>query len=504
MKIFTGRFGHECNTMSCRIMEYEDVLLHGNVLRGQEAREILAGSPEYLGGIIRCAEEHDAELVVSIHTEIAMPRLSLECLEKCVEEILVDLRACKDTIDGICFVLHGAGCAVGVDDMETYILREFRKVVGPDMPITIPLDLHGNISPEMVSLADGLFSIKQYPHTDYAECGYLAMEALIDMIRTGERPETVCVNIPLLIPAVVGNTFSEPMQSIVQYIADYTAKCGLIDATFMHGFPYADVPYCGASVIVVAREDARAAAEHLADYIWARREKFIPDLITVEQAFDMAGAFSLPGYILMSEPSDNPGGGCPGDGTHLLREMLKRDLPGSIFTHIYDPEAAQQLIRCGIGGKTDILLGGKIEPPQIHGAPLEIQNAEVLAVSDGNMISNSPMMMGLPRSIGPCARIKTGNVEIIVGSVQNQTLDDRPFPILGTAAENYRIIGIKSANHYKAFYQGQAALIIPVETPGIHCADLKTLTYRKIRRPMFPIDLDFPWNAAKEYKHINM
>jgi len=156
---------------------------------------------------------------------------------------------------------------------------------------------------------------------------------------------------------------------------------------------------------------------------------------------------------------------------------------------------AQQLIACGVGGRTDITLGGKIEPPEMHGGPLELKDVEVLAVSDGNMISNSPMMMGVPRPLGPCARIRTGNVEIIVGSVQRQTLDDRPFPILGTAAENYRIIGIKSANHYKAFYQNHAALIIPVETPGIHCADLTTLTYHKVPRPIFPLDTNFDWKV---------
>ena len=407
------------------------------------------------------------ELVCSIHTEIAMPRLSKDCLDKYVAEIVADLQACKDEIDGICFVLHGAGVAVDVDDMESYVLRQIRKVVGPDMPITVPLDLHGNISREMTELSDGLFCIKQYPHTDYAECGYLAMKALIDMIRTGERPENVCVRIPLLIPAVAGNTFSEPVLSMVEYVKDYAKEKGLIDATFMHGFPYADVPFTGASIIVVAKEGGQEAAEHLANYIWERREKFIPPMTTPAEAFEQAKAFEGEGYILMSEPSDNPGGGAPGDGTWLLQEMLKQNLPNTIFTHIYDPEVAQQLIACGVGGRTDITLGGKIEAKEMHGAPLELKDVEVLAISDGNMISNSPMMMGVPRPLGPCARIKTGNVEIIVGSVQRQTLDDRPFPILGTLAENYRIIAIKSANHYRAFYKDHAAKIIPVETPGI-------------------------------------
>ena len=159
---------------------------------------------------------------------------------------------------------------------------------------------------------------------------------------------------------------------------------------------------------------------------------------------------------------------------------------------------ARQLIACGVGGRTDITLGGKTEPVEMHGAPLELKNVEVLAVSeDSKMISNSPVTMGLTRSIGPCARIRVGNAEIIIGSVNCQTMDDRIFPVLGTLAENYRIIGIKSANHYRAFYKDHAAKIIPVETRGIHCGDLRTYDYKKVRRPIFPLDRDMAWKAGE-------
>ena len=297
---------------------------------------------------------------------------------------------------------------------------------------------------------------------------------------------------------MAGNTLCEPVQPIVQYVADYAKEKGLIDATFMHGFPYADVPFTGASILVVAKEGAQEAAEELANYIWEQREKFVPPMTTPAEAFEQAKAFEGEGYVLMSEPSDNPGGGAPGDGTWLLREMVKQNLPKTIFTHIYDPEVAQQLIACGVGGRTDITLGGKTEPAEMHGAPLELKDVEVLAVAtDSKMISNSPVTMGLTRNIGPCARIRTGNVEIIVGSVNSQTMDDRIFPVLGTLAENYRIIGIKSANHYRAFYKDHAALIIPVETRGIHCGDLRTYDYKKVRRPIFPLDKDFDWKAGQ-------
>ena len=493
MKVFTGRFGHEGNLMSVKRTEFADV--KDSITRGEEVFQKYKGTPEYIAGIIQCAEENDVELVMSIHTEIAAPRLTADCLKQCMDMIREDLEACKDEIDGICFILHGAGTAEGIDDLETYCLQEFRRVVGSDMPITVPLDLHGNISQEMLPLADGFYSCKQYPHNDQFESGYLAMQQLLEILRTGERPQIADVHLPLLIPAMAGYTLGGPVHEIVEYIEAYRQEHGLIDAVLFHGFPYSDV-FCGtASVMVVAKEGAQEAAEELADYVWSKRAAFKPDFITPPKAFEIAKNYSGEGYIVMAEGSDNPGGGCPGDGTHLLREMLKQDLPGSVFNYIWDPEAAQAFIKAGVGAKVSLALGGKVEPT--NGTPVELKDAEVLAVSDGVMISNSPMMMGVTRHAGPCARVRTGNVEILVGSVSRQTMDDRLFVCLGTTAESYRIVALKSANHYKSFFRDHAAMMIAVETPGIHSGDLRQYEYVNTPRPVEPLDEVGDWKAGE-------
>jgi len=483
MKIFVGRFGHEGNTMSPHLAEYADVLQSSDFCRGQVIIDRFEGTPEYLGGMIACAREHNVEMIPSISTEIAMPRLSTDCLNQCMSQIIEDLTACKDEIDGICFVLHGAGCAVDIDDLETYVLQEFRKVVGPDMPITVPLDLHGNLTQEMLPLADAFFSIKEYPHTDYAECGYLAMKTLIDIIQTGKRPQMALVRIPMLPRSAC--TLDDPALDINQYIAAAVREHNLIDATFMHGFSSSNLPFTAPSVLVASYENPRPIAEELAQYVWQKRKEFLKEFPKPDEAFRIAEAFDQPGYIVMNEPSDNPGGGAPGDGTFLLQAMLERDLPGSIFAQIYDPEVAQLAIRSGVGSKISCLLGGKVD--NIHGAPVELKDAEVLAVADGKMISTSPMMLGVPRNIGPTARIRTGNVEIIVASAQRQTMDDQAFVICGTDASNYRYIALKSNVHFKAYYKNHAALILPVETPGHRSGD-PCILYSNVQRPIFPLD----------------
>jgi len=485
MKVFVGRFGHEGNTMSPNLAEFADVLQTSDLCRGQTVIDRLEGTPEYLGGIIQCARENDVEIIPTISTEIAMPRLSTDCLNRCMELVMEDLNACKDEIDGICFVLHGAGCAEGIDDLETYVLQEFRKVVGPDMPITIPLDLHGNLTHEMLPLADAFFSIKEYPHTDYAECGYLAMKTLLDIIRTGRRPNMALVRIPMLPRSAC--TLEDPALDINRRVAAAVREHDLVDATFMHGFTASNLPFTAPSVLVVSYGDPQPIAEELAQYAWQKRKEFLKKFPKPEEAFRIAREFDQPGYIVMNEPSDNPGGGAPGDGTHLLRAMLEQDLPGSVFAQIYDPEVAQLAIRSGVGSKISCLLGGKVD--ELHGTPIELKDAEVLAVADGRMISTSPMMLGVVRNIGPTARLRTGNVEIIVASAQRQTMDDQAFVICGTEAANYRYIAMKSNIHFKAFYKDRAALIIPVETPGHQSGDPREL-YSNVRRPVFPLDAE--------------
>ena len=486
MKIFVGRFGHECNTMSPHIMEYEDLVGNGKIYRGQEVLDLMEGTPEYLGGMIECAREHNVELICTIAREVATPRLSRACVDEFMRQILEDLRACKDSIDGICFVLHGAGCAVGIDDLETHVLREIRAVVGPDMPITVPLDLHGNLTEDMLPLADAFFSIKEYPHTDYAPCGYLAMKTLIEIIETGCRPKQTLVRIPILPPEPsAACTLDEPMLSINQHFAATVQERGLIDVALMHGFSSCNLPFTAMTVLAVGWDDPTDTARELADYVWQRRKEFFKLRPSPSEAFEQALAYDGDGYVLMNEPGDNPGGGAPGDGTYLLCEMLRRDLPGSAFAHIRDPEVVQLCMEKGVGAKISCALGGKTD--DMHGESIELREAKVMALSDGCMISTSPMLQGVPRNIGPTARLRVGNTDIIVCSGRIQALDDQPFAICGVDLDKYRYVGIKSAAHFKAFYKDRAGLIIAVDTPSHQDGDPAAI-YDRVQRPIYPLD----------------
>ncbi len=414
--------------------------------------------------------------------------LSTECVDKMLEHILPVCEAHKYEIGGICFSLHGAGVSEQTDDLEGYILEKLRIIVGPNMPITVSLDLHGNISQKMVDFSNGLFGVKKYPHTDKFDAGYLAMKTLTRIMKGECKPETSLVRLPILLPCAVGLTYNEPFVSIEKYFKDYCQEHDLIDATFFHGFPYADVPSSSASVVVVAEKGSQKAAYELAKFVWDKRDYFIHEAISTEQAMDRAEAVTEPGYIIIGESSDNPGGGTPGDGTHLLREMLRRDLPGSIFGYMYDPKVVEEIFRHTVGENIDLILGGKTE--KINGEPLELKNALICNISDGKFIYTTPNNKGIPASIGKSARISVGNVDIIIGSIRTQTYDDRPFLVTGADIEQYRYIALKSSNHFRSFFQSRAVEIIITDPPGLMSSNLSTFNYKKIDRPILPLDID--------------
>ena len=174
--------------------------------------------------------------------------------------------------------------------------------------------------------------------------------------------------------------------------------------------------------------------------------------------------------------------------------MLKRNHPGSIFGYIYDPQVVAQLHEHRIGDRVNLTLGGKTE--KLHGEPLELHEAELICLSDGNFVF-APLGIhaGIPGEIGKCARIRVSNVDIVIGSTLHQTYDDRPFLVTGADVTQYRYVGLKSANHFRAFFKDKAAAIISTDPPGLMSGNLALYDFKKMPRPVFPLDRDFEFHV---------
>jgi len=493
MRIAIGTFFHETNAF-CNVL-VDQKTIDEVASEGQRIIDEDGKVHSYIGGFVAEAKEQGVELVASravrlkpsgpIYTDVFEKNRDrlVECLKKEYE---------KEPFDGICLGLHGACHVDGYPDPEGEILRCIREVFGKDMPITVALDLHGNITPEMLELADALDGVKSYPHVDQYDVGRVAMKQVCDIVRTGERPGKALIKLPWLMVPAEGVTTSGPACRVREYMLELEKEDPeLYYASFFQGFPYTDVPSAGVSVVTVAKTQAAAEkyADKIARYAWDMRGEFTAPRYSAEQAMDIALSMGE-GPILVHESSDNPGGGTPGDGTHLLREILKRNVP-SAFTNIYDPEVVELAVKAGVGGRITCDLGAKTDC--LHGTPIHLENAYVKCISDGRVVRKSDLGRGARSCYGLTVCLEVGNVSIVVVSAfRTQTFDDGPFRMAGLEWEDKQIVALKSAQHFKAYWHDKVKGIVPCESPGVMSADLATFAFKYTNTEQYPMK-DVQW-----------
>jgi len=264
-------------------------------------------------------------------------------------------------------------------------------------------------------------------------------------------------------------------------------EAGIVSITLAGGFPYADIRDAGVAVVVTADRDAdaaRRAADTLADYLWSHRQDFRVSLTPVREAIDYA-LQTKRGPVVLADGSDNPGGGAPCDGTVMLAELVRANVPSAVVAIIADPQAVAQAHQVGAGHQATLVIGGKTDTR--HGPPLTLAG-EVRWVGEKEYVNKGPMMTGMRVRMGRAAVFVVNHVEIILTENRFQPFDCEALRCLGIEPGERLLIGLKSAVHFRAGYQPLAAKIFDLDTPGIHTPDLFKYTYRRLRRPIYPLD----------------
>jgi len=405
-----------------------------------------------------------------------------------LKQDILDTVAAEWPLDGIFLDLHGAGVAEGVSDLEGDLTEAIRARVG-SVPIVATFDLHGNVTQRMADQLDGVFACHEYPHIDLHHRAREAIELILRMQNEGLTTERAVVSIPMLMPTTT--TFHGIGKATIDRIKAIEKTENLINISWFHGFPYADTPHVGIHLVltgVANQHNLAAIGESLAASIWAVRDEFrIPGLSATE-ALDQALNAASEGLAVINETSDNPGGGAPGDGTHLLKAMLEADEPATCFGFIVDPQVAALAHEMGVGAVLKTELGGKTDA--MHGEPLPV-SAYVKALHDGKIIMQA-MFKGTPMSLGPMARLVIGQVEVIVVSNRSQTFDTEPFLALGIDVHRMRVVALKSSNHFRAGFEPIAKTIITADTPGFTTHQIDRFEKTLSPHPLWPISPNAP------------
>lgn len=500
MRIAIGMIAHETNTFCAGLTGVPAFEARGWRV-GDEIIHAHRGVRDDLGGMLAAAERLGVEIVPTFATTTEPSgTIARGAYERMRDALLAGLRAALP-VDAVCLALHGAGVAEGIDDLEGELLREAREVIGPELPLFVTLDLHGNLTPEMAALATGLLGCHLYPHTDSYERGVEAVELAARTVAGEINPVTEIVMLPMMIPPYT--TSLSPARDINEMCWGWEAAPGLLDVAFFHGFPHTDIPGVACSVVAVAdgdRDRAREAATAVARRVWELRGDFLAELPGPEEAIRQAlAATRRP--VIIAEVSDNSGGGAPADGTHLLRAMLDAGLSETVFGFIYDPPVAAQAHAAGVGATIDISLGGKTDIAAgaanrpLHGAPIAAR-AYVKCLTDGRFTLQTPMGRGARVDLGKMARLVIGEVDVIVGSDRTQTLDPELFLLHGVDVTRYRIVALKSQQHFRAGFEDIAGTIIRADPPGATSSNLHAMPYARLRRPIWPLDAATTFDAT--------
>jgi len=493
---------HETNTFS-PIPTPLSAFGHGNgPYYGEDARAAFAGSNTPFAAFLDIARREGAEAVTPIAAESwpsnMATRATFEALLQPLEEAV---RAGCDA----CFLdLHGAMVVEGCDDAEGEILRRVRRI-RPALPIAVTFDYHTNLSPDIVANATVITGYKTYPHVDMYEAGLAAGDILARSLRGQARPVMAWGWLPLVSSVMRHAPEDGPSGDILSYARAMENSGRVLAATLLPGFPHADTPYTGVSAVVVADagagavvdvEAAHAAAQEVCDRMlaiaWERRAEYVfhPQPLEVSVARARAlGAGTHGGPILLIDHCDNCGSGGTQDVMRVVEEILKQNLDDVAIAPIRDPQAVAQMVEAGIGNNVNLELGGKTDMPAIGlaGRPLQLAG-RVRNITDGEIVFTGPMYTGLKSHLGRTAVLDTGRAQIVVTERHHEPFDLVIFRHCGIEPTKKKFIMLKSRIHYRAGFKPIAAHIVECAGAGVTNADLSVYRYRKLARPIYPLD----------------
>jgi microcystin degradation protein MlrC len=262
--------------------------------------------------------------------------------------------------------------------------------------------------------------------------------------------------------------------------------------TVCAGFVWADIPDAGPSVTITAHGDPsrfKGVAEELLKDVWETRREITVPLYSLKEAMTETGKDSKDGRpLILADFTDNPGSGGYGDSVRLLEAMIHARLDNSAFGCVPDPEAAQKCISAGAGREVEIILGAKIAP-KTYGPSLKVRGT-VEHVSDGKFIAQGPMSKGVQLSMGPTAVLRCSGVRVLVTTHNMQVYDLQVFLSQKIDPRACSVVAVKSWHHFRAAFEPISRKVMLVDSGGLASRDLKRFTYHRIRRPIYPLDLE--------------
>ncbi|NHN31761.1 M81 family metallopeptidase [Paenibacillus agricola] len=483
MKIAVAGIFHETNTFAPGLTNLD--AFHSEWVYGNDAfLNRYSKTRTSMGGVVDAMHEAGAELSCGLYT--AATPSGMVTSEAAADLIAAAVESIDTSAEGAVAILHGAMVAQGIPDMEGEFLRQARVKLGPSKPLAVLLDLHANISQEMVLQADIIIGYDTYPHIDAYE---RAVEAVMLLVRTirGEIRPVLALAQPgmLIVPQVMLTDEEGPMKEIMNRAFAIERESNVLNVTVAGGFPYSDIPDAGVAFVVMTNNDpslAECYAEELKQMAWDFRERLQYEGCPAKEA--VAKAMAMPdGPVILVEGSDNVGAGAPADATHILIHLTD-PLKKSLIV-IRDEEAVAMAQRLGVGEVFEGEIGGKSD--HLHGSPVRVKGI-IRTLFDGKYTHIGPYMTGNWAYMGKTAVIESGRLTVILTENRTAPWDIGHVSSVGLRPIDFHIIVVKAAIAWRTAFGPICRSIIYVNTPGCCSSDLTHFHYEQLRRPIYPLN----------------
>ena len=406
------------------------------------------------------------------------------CFIRTVEEHL-------NEIDGIYMMLHGASEVEGLGSGEHHILAEVRKRGGPYVPIYIACDPHGNLCKEYVESAQVVRSYRESPHTDSIQTRRIVAGMLCEALKKRENIHAVYRKLPLILGGEQSVSADEPVKSINQYMDEMEKDPRICSASWHVGYIRHDTPVAGCGIVVTPataadQEYAEQAADALAAYVWDKRHEFHYTGLTAEpdKALEMAMAQEK-GPVFITDSGDNVTSGATGWNTYILRQVLAlKDTDKTfLFASICDPQCCRGLMEAEIGEERHITLG--VGHDELS-APVEL---DVTVKSKGEIVRSGTTGSTIMKVFGHCvtAHVKETGIDIVVADSEKTFSAKIIYDRAHVDWNDYDITVVKQGYIFPELKEAAAFYVMSL-TGGATPQNTKKLQFKRIQRPMYPID----------------
>ena len=467
MRIAVGGLATECSTFSPLLSTLEPFRIReGAALLDEAEYPFLAHTK--------------AEIIPTLQAR-AIPGgpVARDAYQTLKERFLTHLRAALP-LDGLYLDMHGAMNVAGLSDAEGDFYAAARAVVGPDCLIAASYDLHGNLSPRILDNLDMLTAYRTAPHVDVLNTRNKAFGMLEQCLRDHIRPLRAWVPIPVILPGERTSTEYEPAKSLYELLPESDAAPGVLDASLLVGYVWADEPRSGASAVLTGVHQGvlEREAVRLAHAYWARRSafKFAVPHGSIDEAIDWATAQDARGLII-SDSGDNPTAGGVGDRVDVLRRLLERKFDGAVVGGLADARATDLCYAAGVGGRLELKIGATLAPGDSE--PVRV-SGEVIFLDD---VSDERERQAV---------VQTDGVTVVLSHKRRPYHHEADFLRLGVDPKAHKVTVVKVGYLVPDLKRIARGAFLAL-SPGAVDQAIQRLEYRRLTRPMYPLERDFDW-----------